>query len=186
VTLFGVRELGDITSQIFAKVHPLLGGKVTKFINVVGSKAASYFGVSTDPAENAKLLQEMILDLDGRALVFDDFERCPLPVVEVMGFINRFVERDKAKVIVVASKEDIDATQIAEYRRRKEKLIGKTIRVGSDAGAVLDAFTASVKNAEARAAIAANRDAALATFMACGRPNFRSLRGDPIRLRPPC
>jgi hypothetical protein len=176
LTLFGVHELGDITSQIFAKVHPMLGGKITKLLNVVGSKAASYLGVSTNPEENAKLLQEMMLSLDGRVLVFDDFERCPLPVVEVMGFINRFVERDKVKVIVIASEEDIDEKQIEEYRRRKEKLIGKTIRVGSNAEVVLDTFTADLSKSEARAAVVANRDAALSTFMACGQPNFRSLR----------
>ncbi|MHC6158373.1 P-loop NTPase fold protein [Bradyrhizobium elkanii] len=176
LTLFGVREFGEITSQIFAKIHPMLGGKVTKFLNVVGSKAVSYLGVSTNPEDNAKLLQEMMLNLDGRVLVFDDFERCPLSVVEVMGFINRFVERDKVKVIVIASEADIDPSQKDEYGRRKEKLIGKTIRVGSDAGIVLDTFTAKLTSPEARAAIAANRDAALATFTACDRPNFRSLR----------
>ena len=176
ITLFGVRDLSDITAQIFAKAHPMLGGKTAKFINVVGSKVASHFSFSSNPEENAKLLQEMMLNLDGRVLVFDDFERCPLPVVEVMGFINRFVEQDKVKVIVVASEDDIDAKQKDEYLSRKEKLIGKTIRVGSDPGVVLDTFIADLAEPEARAAIMANRDTVLATFNACGRPNFRSLR----------
>lgn len=176
VTLFGVRDLNDITSQIFAKLHPYLTGKTAQVVNVIGSKLISHFGLAAKPEENASLLQKMLLNLQDRVLVFDDFERCPLPVVEVMGFINRFVEQDKLKVIVVASEEDIDPAQKKEYERRKEKLIGKTIRVGSDAGIVLDAFTSVLVSTEAKAAITANRDDALATFNAGEKPNFRSLR----------
>lgn len=176
VSLFGVCDLGEITSQIFTKAHPRLGGKAAKFVNVIASKAVSAFGVSADPDENARLLQETLLNLEGRVLVFDDFERCPMPLVEVMGYINRFVEQDRLKVVVVASEEDIDPDQIDEYRGRKEKLVGKTIRVGSDPGTVLDAFAVDLGSAEARAAVAANRVAVLSTFTARGRPNFRSLR----------
>jgi hypothetical protein len=176
VSLFGVRELGDVTSQIFAKAHPLLGGKALRTINFVASRLASLAGGSFDPKENAKLIEEVMTNLENRVLVFDDFERCPLPLVEVMGFINRFVEQDKLKVIVVAAEDEIDPNQKKEYFTRKEKLIGKTIRVGSDPGAVLDAFTAGLVNNEARDAIAANRDDALASFTSGGRPNFRSLR----------
>ncbi|MBB4097456.1 P-loop NTPase fold protein [Sphingomonas kyeonggiensis] len=176
VTLFGVRELDDIMSQIFAKAHPVLGGKAVRAVNLLGSRAASFFGGSLDPTENAKLLQDMVLDLQDRVLVFDDFERCPLPPVEVMGFLNRFVEQDKVKVVVVADEENINTDEAKEYRRRKEKLIGKTIRVGSDPATVLDAFAAALSGKEARDTIAMHREQALATFLAAGRPNFRSLR----------
>lgn len=174
LSLFGVSDLGEITSQIFAKAHPRLSGKTAKFVNVIASKAVSAFGVSADPKENAQLLQDTLLNLEGRVLVFDDFERCPMPVIEVMGYINRFVEQDKLKVIVIASEDDID--QKKEYDERKEKLIGKTIRVGSDPGTVLDAFAINLQCSEAKAALAANREDALSTFTARGHPNFRSLR----------
>lgn len=176
VSLFGARELGDVTSQIFAKAHPLLGGKAARTINVVASRFASLVGGSFDPKENAKLIEEIMSNLEDRVLVFDDFERCPLPLVEVMGFINRFVEQDKLKVIVVAAEDEIDPEQREEYFSRKEKLIGKTIRVGSDPGTVLDAFAADLVHKQAKDAIAANRDAALASFTTGDRPNFRSLR----------
>lgn len=176
ITLFGARELADITSQIFAKAHPWLSGKAAKTINFIGSKALSHIGWSTKPEENQKLLQEMMIDLTGRILVFDDFERCTLPVVEVMGFINRFVEQNKLKVVVVASEADIRPTELDEYKLRKEKLVGKTIRVGSDSGSVLDKFAASLTSVEAKATIGKHREAVLATFNAFGKPNFRSLR----------
>jgi hypothetical protein len=176
VSLFGVSDLNEISSLIFAKAHPWLSGTTARVANTLVSKAISYFGVATKPEENQKLLQQMMASLDGRVLVFDDLERCPLPVVEVMGFINRFVEQDKLKVIVVASEDDIPVAQLEDYKARKEKLIGKTIRVGSEPGVVLDAFSAELAMPEAKAAIVANRDAVLTIFTARDKPNFRSLR----------
>ena len=176
VTLFGVRELSDITTQMFEKAHPILGGKAVKLINTIGSKVGGIIGLGLDPKENAGLLESMALDLKDRILVFDDLERSPLPLVEVMGFINRFVEHDKLKVIVVASEKDIPEAQQDEYNGRKEKLIGKTIKVGSEPSEVLDFFTKQLKMTEVLRAITDNRDRLLATFAASGRPNFRSLR----------
>jgi len=176
VTLFGVRDLSEITTQMFEKAHPVLGGKAIKLINNVGSKLGGLVGLSLDPKENAALLESMALNLEGRILVFDDLERSPLPLVEVMGFINRFVEHDKVKVIVIASEDDIPPAQCEEYKGRKEKLVGKTIKVGSDPSEVLDVFVKRLKSSEVLKAIADNREPLLATFAASGRPNFRSLR----------
>lgn len=176
VSLFGVTDIAEIQSEMFAKAHPWLTGVPANIINTVISKAATLYGVSLDPKENRKLLQETMRNLQKRVLVFDDLERCSLPIVEVLGFINRFVEQDKTKVIVIASEEDIPAAQQEDYKARKEKVIGKTLRVASEAGTVLDIFAAELKVPEARRAIAAQRQPVLATFAALGRPNFRSLR----------
>lgn len=35
VSLFGVRELSDITTQMVEKAHPVLGGKAVKLINSI-------------------------------------------------------------------------------------------------------------------------------------------------------
>lgn len=176
VTLFGVRDLSDITTQMFEKAHPILGGKTVKVLNTVASKLGGVIGLGLDPKENSALIESMTLNLEGRVLVFDDLERSPLPLVEVMGFINRFVEHNKIKVIVVASEADIPQDQQEEYRKRKEKLVGKTIKVRSDPGSVLDFFVKRLKCAPVLNAIKARRSELLATFEASGRPNYRSLR----------
>ena len=176
ISLFGVRELSDITTQMFEKAHPILGGKAVKLVNNFGSKLGGLVGLNFDPKENAALLESMALNLKDRILVFDDLERSPLPLVEVMGFINRFVEHDKLRVIVIASEDDIPEGQKEEYKGRKEKLVGKTIKVGSDPGEVLDVFRRRLRTPEVLKAIVDNRDRLLTTFAASGRPNFRSLR----------
>jgi hypothetical protein len=176
VTLFGVRELSDITAQMFEKVYPALSGKTANAVNTIASRALSVVGLRLDPKENAELLQGMLLNLKDKIIVFDDFERSPLPLVEVMGYINRYVEHHKLKVVVVASEEDIPEGQIEEYKKRKEKLIGKTIRVGSDPSVVLDIFVAKLTSAESIAVIQKQREKLLITFKASTKPNLRSLR----------
>jgi len=79
-------------------------------------------------------------------------------------------------VIVVANEADIPEAQREQYKLRKEKLIGKTVRVASDPGEVLDALVRQLRLGEAKSAIAVNREKLLATFAASTRPNFRSLR----------
>lgn len=176
VTLFGVRDLSDITTQMFEKAHPVLGGTAMKIAHNALSSVAGFLGASLDAKENAALLQSVTLNLKGRILVFDDLERSPLPLVDVMGFINRFVEQDMLKVIVIANEGDIPEDQKEEYKRRKEKLIGKTVKVETDAGEVLDIFAKRLKMPEVHKALAANREPLLATFAASEKPNYRSLR----------
>jgi len=40
-------------------------------------------------------------------LVFDDFERCKVNIVELLGFINSFLEKSVFKVIVIANEDEI-------------------------------------------------------------------------------
>lgn len=176
VSLFGVSSLDDIEAQLFEKANPWLGGKLGKTTNVVVSRLLGLIRVNANPDENRKLLQALFFNLDGRVVVFDDLERCAMPIIDVMGYINRYVEHSKVRVIVVASEADIPEGQREEYKRRKEKLVGKTVRVGSDTTSVLDALVGQLRLSEAKSAIAINREKLLTTFAAGTRPNFRSLR----------
>lgn len=65
VTLLGVRELSDLTTQMFEKA-PVLGGKAAKLVNTVLSRAVGVLGASLDASENAGLLQDMVLNLKDR------------------------------------------------------------------------------------------------------------------------
>lgn len=70
-------------------------------------------------------------------LIFDDFERCGINVVDLLGFINEYCENMKLKVILVANEEkinnndDLNSNAIANsnnsYATIKEKIISRTI-----------------------------------------------------------
>lgn len=42
-----------------------------------------------------------------RIIIFDDIERCKVPIDEVYGFINDFVEHSKCKIILISDEEKI-------------------------------------------------------------------------------
>jgi hypothetical protein len=68
-------------------------------------------------------------------IVFDDVERCAIPICHLLGYINKFVEHGGFKVILVANENEIlerekaDESNLNAYRRIKEKLIGKTFEI---------------------------------------------------------
>ena len=118
----------------------------------------------------------MTLNLDGRVLLSDDLERCAMPPVDVMGFINGYVEHDDLKVIVIANEDDIPKDQKSEYDRKREKLIGKTLRVASEADVVLSSLVGELTNQTVINTINRETDQLIQTFVASGKQNFRSLR----------
>jgi hypothetical protein len=177
-SLYGVRSTSEITDQFFAQAHPVLNSKAARLFGTVVSRAINGFA-GTDvngAAENKSVIKDMVLKLDGRVLIFDDLERCAMPLAEAMGFINSFVEHEGLKVIVIANETDIPEDQKPDYARKKEKLIGKTLRVASDPQTVLDDFVSKLNHSKVVEIARQERAALLRTFEASGKQNFRSMR----------
>lgn len=90
-------------------------------------------------------------------LIFDDLERTDIPLKELLGHINAFIERDHLKVILIANEDELtkefiqqeqtEEKEISEakayiseddlknretYQKFKEKVIGKTFKIQSD------------------------------------------------------
>lgn len=63
--------------------------------------------------------------LDKFILVIDDLERCNIPIEEIMGFINDFVEHNNVKCILVANENEI-------YKTQSENLELKILTVAND------------------------------------------------------
>lgn len=61
-------------------------------------------------------------------LVFDDFERCKINIIDLLGVINEFCENKKIKTIIVADEKKIEDKQYGEF---KEKTIIRTIKFDS-------------------------------------------------------
>ena len=51
------------------------------------------------------------LDFNKHYFIFDDLERCPMPINETFGFINHFVEQNDAKVLIVANESEVCISQ---------------------------------------------------------------------------
>lgn len=171
VSLYGVRSTTEIEDRIFASAHPTLNSWPIALMASAAARAGNTLSrgklLSDDDGPR---LRKALLKLDDAALVFDDLERVGMPVNDVLGFINGFVEHRKVKSILLASEDDIpDET----YRRKKEKLVGVTLRITSTPEAILTSFAAALANPEARNAVDQTLPRLAASFGAAAGGNYR-------------
>ena len=154
VSLFGVQTIKQINDTINGLLFPFMNSKVYKigktFTKIVAS-AALRFNVDYDGDKKSDgtvdfkldplmdLLNDKKKELKGRRiLIFDDLERANIGVKELYGYINRFVEHNRFKVIVVCNSTEI--TDIETFNRFREKVIGRTFEIHSDIDAAINSF----------------------------------------------
>lgn len=128
VSLFGIQTSEELSKELFYATNPVVKKKRrilesgTQVVKIVMNMAALY----GKRVGNLKISIEPFLNMKKKSvLCFDDLERCGMPLMEVMGFINSFVEHDGMKVIIVAAEDEVRERE--SFQRFKEKIIGKTI-----------------------------------------------------------
>lgn len=183
VTLFGVKRPADIADQFFAQIHTVLGNaKVQKGWSIAKSllKGALKVDFDGDSKEDGSL-QICIPDLgkwastEGAILIFDDLERVGMPMEDILGYINQFVEHDGYRVIIVAN-EDKAIEKENGFPTIKEKVIGRSFEIQPDVDAALSHFLTEITNVEARGVLEVRRDAVLKVFRRARYGNLRQLR----------
>lgn len=60
-------------------------------------------------------------------LVFDDFERCKIGVIDLLGIINTYVEDKEIKTVIIASEDNIEDEE--NYKTFKEKVVERTVKL---------------------------------------------------------
>lgn len=139
ISLNGISKIETLEHMLFIKLIPILGSKesslmknTTTLVTNVINKASSYYlksslsdifkGVSVDAFNFSKYI-----------ICFDDLERSQIPVKEVFGFINNYVEHKNLKTIILTDEKEINKSQKDEsYNNIKEKLIGRIINFKLD------------------------------------------------------
>ena len=125
VSLYGVKDTEELGSSLFLALIE------TRAENI-GSKGASNFfskipikkiveildNIKGDGVSDKKNIIESVispwLNYDKHYFIFDDLERCPMPVNETLGFINQFVEQNNAKVLMIANENEIGTVDLPE------------------------------------------------------------------------
>lgn len=154
VSLFGVQTVKQINDTINSLLFPFMNSKVYKIgktITKMVASAALRFNVDYDGDKKSDgtvdfkldplmdLLNDKKKELKGRRiLIFDDLERANIGVKELYGYINRFVEHNSFKVIVVCNSTEI--TDKETFNRFREKVIGRTFEIHSDIDAAINSF----------------------------------------------
>lgn len=192
VSLYGVSTTRGIEDELFRQLHPILGGKKMKLLGTVmkgvvkGTLKIDFDGDGKeDGAWNAQVpdinLPEYLRSAGENVLVFDDLERCSIPIQDLLGYVNSFVEHGGHKVVLVANEIEIlavadDKERSRAYRRVKEKLIGKAFEIESDVHEALDSFFLELPDGPTRDAIASRKDLITQIYRASNYENLRNLR----------
>ncbi len=119
-------------------------------------------------------MSEVMGDATQRVIIFDDFERAVMSPREVLGYINPLVEHDGCKVLILANELEIDKSD-PDYAKRREKTIGRTLKMKADARSAFPSFLKKVGDSGAREYLESVGSDVLVVFKDSGLDNLRLL-----------
>jgi len=143
VSLYGVTSFEEIENDFFRQLHPVLSSKGMALAGKIGKgllKTTLKIDLDGDRKSDASVttqipdinLPDYLSNTEGLILVFDDLERASMDLENLLGYINYFVEHQGYKVIIIANEEELfhkEEKAEVNYKRIKEKLIGKTFEI---------------------------------------------------------
>ena len=152
VSLNGLTSGAEVNEAITEELYPIWKNKWIKTISSVGGEsirmAAKTQLIGLDSLNMKKLFN---LRRSNITYIFDDLERCSMPLEDILGYINTFVEYDHCNVLIIANEEEIRKKYLKEnnesqsqdkciYDRIKEKVIGKTLTLMPETEKALNFF----------------------------------------------
>lgn len=188
ISLYGLSKLSEIDSLIFQKLHPVLG---SNFVGVVGKiltkslKASIKIDLDQDGESETSLsaqgiegkLPEFLRNTNDYIMVFDDVERCQMPICELLGYLNFFVEFQGQKVILISNEKEIDTKAVnKKYKDIKEKLIGKTFKVSGNVEEAFETLYKSIKNRALKAKLKKQKEFIIKIHNCSKYENIRILK----------
>ena len=144
MSLYGISNLEEISKKIFIETTQLMDKNLKKFMNnssqsripeyaKTGLDMANFFGVTQN---GDKVDYGNFFSTDDKVLCFDDLERANVDVIDILGYINNFVEHDHIKTIIICNEKELSTklkssnlemkTFIATYLLDKEGDLGNT------------------------------------------------------------
>ena len=144
MSLYGISNLEEISKKIFIETTQLMDKNLRKFMNAneqstipeyakTGIDMANFFGVTQN---GDKLDYAEFFSTDDKVLCFDDLERANVDVIDILGYINNFVEHDHIKTIIICNEKELSTklkssnlemkTFIATYLLDKQNELNKT------------------------------------------------------------
>ena len=143
MSLYGISNLEEISKKIFIETTQLMDKNLKKFMNSnnqtnipeyakTGLDMANFFGVTQN---GDRIDYADFFSTDDKILCFDDLERANVDVIDILGYINNFVEHDHIKTIIICNEKELATklkssnlemkTFIATYLLEKEGDLSK-------------------------------------------------------------
>ena len=115
MSLYGISNLEEISKKIFIETTQLMDKNLKKFMDASGVKnipeyaktgldMANFFGVTQN---GDRIDYGQFFSTDDKVLCFDDLERANVDVIDILGYINNFVEHDHIKTIIICNEKEL-------------------------------------------------------------------------------
>jgi len=205
ISLYGMSTLSEIDDKFFELLYPFrsskgmkITGKIIKGLLKGSLKIDLDDDGNSDGAWNIQIpdikLPERLESVDKSILIFDDIERCSINLINLLGYINYFVEYEGLKVILIANEDELirnnpkdqnsesgsnqknEGTKNQSYQDIKEKLIGQTLTIETDFKGALENFINQVEDLNAQKFLSNNYDFIKTLYSQCEYQNLRTLR----------
>ncbi len=143
MSLYGINSLEEISKKIFIETSPTFHKTLKKVVSEKeGNNISEYVKTGIDMAnffhqsgQVEKLDFSKNFTVENKILCFDDLERANVDVIDILGYINNFVEHDGIKTILICNEKELAIkykyknielkTLIASYLLAQEKKLGK-------------------------------------------------------------
>ena len=144
VSLFGAKSRADMDGRVLEKLHPILkSNKIKVFTSsfpiigmiagasapipggtIIGERIGKDFQCFTDVFRESLLKEKQEKDFKNLVVVFDDVERADMPLPELLGYLNEYVEHLQVPCILLADEnvwKEINESQ----KIHQKKITGK-------------------------------------------------------------
>lgn len=150
ISLNGIGSREEVNEAITEEVYPIWKNKWIKSISKLGSENVKMIAkLKSVDLKSLDIKHFLNLRRSDIIYVFDDLERCSMPLEDILGYINTFVEYDHCNVLIIANEEEIrkkiknnsvGKEKECIYDKIKEKIIGKTLTLVPETEIVMDSF----------------------------------------------
>lgn len=174
VSLNGVTNSTEFDWAIVRAIQPFVESKIGQWGKQFTDFASGIkiFGCSVDL--NQVPLAEIVLAKIPDIIIFDDLERCTMKHDQVSGLLNKFIEHEKKRVILIANSDKHHDKE--SFDSKKEKLIGRTIYIEAEADTALLDFWSNIDNSKGKKFLQSIQSEILEIFYETNHRNLRLLK----------
>ena len=173
ISLFGLKTAEEIHAEVAAAMDPTLAGlkKALNATTQMGNAAPNAWKLT---GASSSLINSLIKTRtkNDKTIIFDDLERCSLPIRETLGVINQYVEHFGCRVVVIAHDEKLTI----DFLEAKEKVFGQTIFAEPQIDAAFTSFCESVRSKARTDFLLKHKQQILSIFEQSGATSLRILK----------
>lgn len=185
LSVFGIADIQSLETSLFYASASTATKALHKGVGLAGSvfSGALTLGTGGILGGTANLnkvvdaatsqLEQSAKNMDGALLVLDDLERCQIPMPELLGVVNRFVEHGDTRVILCANTDNLGDDHFTAF---KEKVVGHSFLLESDPDSALASFIAEIGQPKTREVLLRYQDCILDLYSKSDFHNLRALR----------